>query len=692
MPASLDRLFRPRSVTLIGASTDPAKIGGRPLHFLQRHGFTGDIWPVNPRAAEISGLECYPDTDSLPGVPDVAMVLVGPAHAEASVRTLAAMGTGAAVVLAGGFAETGDAGAARQAALVAAAGNMRLLGPNTIGLMNMTDGITLSASGALDIEDRFRGGVAIVSQSGGILGSLLSRASARGVGLSQLVATGNEADIDVSDAVDWLADDPATRVIALYLETLRHPDRFRAAARKAAGRGMRLVAYKVGRSEAGARSAASHTGALAGEDRFFDALFAQLGVIRASNFEDLVDVPAALAAVPRVAGRRLAILTTTGGAAGLVADVCGVAGFDTPAPGANTAKMLAALMQNDGYMPDRNPIDLTLAGLDSEIIFRAVTLLAECGDYDAVIPVIGSSAVGRPNLAADPITRAVASAKRPVIVYVSPDAPGIVQRLNASGVPAFRTPEACAAALAALAQSPPPATGPAQPPATVPAPFDGRTGALNEADAKALFAAFGIAAVREISAVSPEDAARAAAAFTGPLVVKLLSAEVSHKSEIGGVRVGVAPRDAVDVCREIEEAAHAAGIDAPDGFLLQEQVTGGIEIIVGLARDPLLGPALLLGAGGAATELYNDTALRLLPVGREDVEEMIDSLRIAPVLRGYRGATPADVGALIDAALGFAAMCEAFGDRLLDAEINPLFVLPAGEGVKAADGIAVLAD
>ena len=230
MAASLDRLFRPRSVAVIGASTDPGKVGGRPLHFLKKHGFEGDIWPVNPRAAEIEGYPCFPDIDSLPATPDMAVILVGPKHAVPAVEALATRGCGAAIVLAGGFAEAGDAGSGRQQALTDAAGDMRILGPNTIGLLNVTDGITLSASGALDVDDLHPGGVAVVSQSGGILGSLLSRAAARGVGLSHLAATGNEADIDVSDVMTFLVDDAETRVVALYLDTIRNPASFRAAA------------------------------------------------------------------------------------------------------------------------------------------------------------------------------------------------------------------------------------------------------------------------------------------------------------------------------------------------------------------------------------------------------------------------------------------------------------------------------
>ena len=277
---NLDRLLRPRSVAVIGASTDPGKVGGRPLHFLKKHGFVGDIWPVNPRAREIEGLPCYHSIDGLPGVPDTAIILVGPKDAVSAVETLAERGCGTAIVLAGGFAETGDAGYYRQQTLLKAAGDMRLLGPNTIGLLNVTNGITLSASGALDVEDLRRGGVAVVSQSGGILGSLLSRAAARGIGLSHLVATGNEADLDVADIMGYLAEDKETEVVALYLETIRNPVTFRCAAARLSDSGKNLVVYKVGRSKTGADAAASHTGALAGEDRVFDAFFRQAHAIR----------------------------------------------------------------------------------------------------------------------------------------------------------------------------------------------------------------------------------------------------------------------------------------------------------------------------------------------------------------------------------------------------------------------------
>lgn len=687
---SLERLFRPRSVALVGASSDPAKIGGRPLHFLVKHGFTGDIWPVNPRAAEIGGIRCYPDIESLPGAPDVAMVLVGPAYAEESVRALAARGTGAAIVLAGGFAESGDDGADRQAALVRAAGGMRLLGPNTIGLLNMTDGITLSASGALDVENRYTGGVAVVSQSGGILGSLMSRASTQGVGLSHLIATGNEADIDVGDAVMYLATDAATRVIALYLETIRKPELFRQAAAAVAKAGKKLVIYKVGRSEAGARSAASHTGALAGEDRVFDAFFRQIGAIRAERYSDLIDIPAAIATAPALTGKRVAIVTHTGGAAGLVADVCGMAGLETPPPGEKTTRRLAAILQDDGFAPDRNPVDLTLAGLDPDVTYQAIMALAESDDYDAVIPVVGSSSVGRPHLVADPVVRAMNTVTKPLIVYTSPSAPGIVTRLNAAGVPTFDTPEACATALSALRHIAPPPRAAAEPSAPeIPAPFKNRTGSLNEAEAKQLFAAFGIGTVREIAISAPEEAQAAAAELGAPVVVKILARELAHKTEAGGVRLNVAPERAIQTCREIAADTHAAGVTDPEGFLIQEQIADAIEMIAGFRRDPVLGPALLLGAGGTFAEVYEDVGICLLPATAADIREILQGLKINTFLEGYRGQPPADVNALVDAVASFSRMCMRLGDRLEEAEINPLFVRSDGQGVAAADGVVV---
>ena len=680
---SLQKLIRPRSVAVVGASADPAKLTGRPVNYLRRHGFTGAIYPVNPRVTSIGDLPCYPDVASLPETPDAAIVLLGPKNAGAAVAALAARGCGATVVLAGGYGETGAAGAERQAALRAASGAMRVLGPNTIGLVNLTDHITLSATGALELDGLQAGGVAVVSQSGGIMGSLLSRAAERGLGLSKLIATGNEVDVDLADCIDFLVDDDATSVIALYMEGLREPAKFRAAAARAASAGKQLVVFKVGRSEFGARSAVSHTGALAGADRMYDALFRQLGVIRATNFVDLLDIPVALVTGRRPAGNRVAVLTSTGGAGTLVADSCGVAGLDVPLPDGATAAKIAALQPDDPDAAGRNPVDVTLAGLQPALFRTAISALLDSPSFDAVVVIAGSSALADPSLVTDAVFECQGASSKPLLVYVSPHAPHLVAMLNRGGVPAFSTPESCATVLAAMQPRP---TQAALQPAAATDMSALPHGPLDEAESKQLFARFGVPSVREVSV--PSGGAAPAHGFDGPVVVKLLSRQVLHKSEVGGVKVGVAPDGVGAAIEAMNTSLQARGI-LPEGFLVQEMVRGGVEMILGFHRDPQLGPAVLLGLGGVTAELFEDVSIRLLPIGRADAESMVGELKASKLLAGFRGAPPADVPALVEAVLAFAGMAESLGERLLEAEINPLFVLP--RGVRAADGLVVLA-
>lgn len=693
---AISRLLQPRSVAVIGASADPAKTAGRPVGYLLKHGFPGAIYPVNPKVDRIGDLPCFPDVASLPDVPDVAIVLLGADRAHAAVRDLAARGCPAAIVLASGYTETGAEGARRQQQLVEAAGTMRLLGPNTIGLVNLTDNIVLSATGALEMDEFPAGGIGVVSQSGGILGSLLSRAAARGIGLSKLVSTSNEVDLELADFIDHLADDPATRVIALYIETVRHPGKFRAACLKAARAGKPVVAFKIGRSEAGAQAAVSHTGALAGADRMYDALFRQVGVIRARSFSDLLDIPAALATGRRLQGRRVAILTSTGGAGTLVSDDLGVAGFDTPAPDAATAHALRSLQTGSEAVLDRNPIDVTLAGLRPDLLRGAIRTLLASDGYDALVVIVGSSSLAQPELMAGAIQDCLAGTDKPVLAYVSPHAPEIAALLTRRGVPAFAAAESCTAALAGMLQAhgfEPPVDAPEVAPVQAALPA-GLAGALDEAQAKQLFARYGVPCTAESIVATPAQAEAAARELGNRVVLKLLSSSITHKSDVGGVAVGLTPQTiAARLARMADEVGAKAGA-RPERFLVQEMVTGGVELILGMHRDAL-GTAVLLGMGGITAELFNDTTMRLLPprggLTRTEALAMIRALKTWPLLDGFRGRPKADVEALADAIVAFAGMAAHLGDRLLEAEINPIFVLPQGQGVRAADGVAVLA-
>ncbi len=686
--SALHPILNPRSIAVVGASNDPAKLTGRPIAFLQAQGYDGSIYPVNPRSDAVAGLKSYASIADLPEAPDLGLILLGANRVVDAVRDLSERGCKAAVVLASGFGEAGEEGRALQLELRAAAGEMRILGPNTIGLVNLTDRIPLTASGAMEMSDFPVGRIALLSQSGGILGSLLSRAVARGIGFSKLVATGNEVDLEIADFLDALADDPDTTVCALYLETIRDIDRFRRAAERAIAAGKSIVAYKVGRSESGARSAVSHTGALAGAFEVYEALFRQLGIIQAQTFNELLDLPAALAQGRRMAGKRVAIVTSTGGAATVVADNVGLMGLDMPAPDAETAQALLALDLKEASL-DRNPIDVTLAGLRPDLFRAILKILAESPSYDAIAVVAGSSSIAQPDLVAAPVLDSLGLTEKPVLVYVSPDAPNIVSHLNRRAIPAFATPESCAAALAALSPRSRLQSGviPDLPEVDC---SDLSPGALNEAEAKALFARFGVPVTREVVAQTPEAAAGVARGFSAPVVVKILSSEILHKSEVGGVALNIRPEVVGETCRAMLDRVRASTSARVDGFLVQEMVQGAVEMILGFNRDPQLGAYVLLGAGGVTTELYKDVAIRLLPLTRDSARSMIDELTCGALLKGFRGRPLADVEALVDAILAFAGMVRVLGDQLLEAEINPVFVLPQGQGVRAGDSLVVL--
>ena len=696
MSNAILKLMEPGSIAVIGASTDPKKTAGRPIAYLQKHHFKGKIYPVNPRVEEIAGLKCYPDIESLPETPDVAIIMVGTDKALSAVQALAKLGTPAAIVLTSGFAEHGPEGLQKQEELIAAAGKMRILGPNTIGMVNVTDDIPLSPSSALEMDEFPKGGVSVISQSGGILGSLLSRAAASGLGLSKLVSTSNEADLGMADFVDYLIEDVSTKVIVLYIESIRHPEKFRAAALRAKQAGKPIVVYKVGKSEAGIKAAVSHTGALAGTDKMYDALFKQTGIIRANKFSDFLDIPAALSSGRVLKGKRVAILTSTGGAGTLVADSLGEWGFETPVPDEITAARLRALQPGDQAVLDRNPIDVTLAGLQPDLLRGAISALLDSPTYDALILILGSSSLSMPDLMAGAVRDCMQSSDKPVIAYVSPHAPIAGALMTKLGVPAFSQPESCSVALSSMLHANGLrgeiiATGSA---AKIPSSLDIASlhGSLNEHQAKNLFSAFGIPGVREVVAEAVNPNLELINGLGDKCVVKILSGAIIHKTEVGGVALNVPIAEVRAKLETMAIEVKAKTGSTIEEFLIQEMASGGMEFIVGMHRDPL-GTAILVGMGGVTAELFKDTNMRLLSPGNSlseaEVLEMLKDLKTWPLLNGYRGRPQCDINALVKAVVQFSVMVAALDDRLIECEINPIFVFPAGHGVKAADGIAV---
>lgn len=442
---TIQALFRPETIAVIGASADLDGPSGRALKYLLRHRFSGRIFPVNPRHREVAGLPCYASAREIPGRIDLAFVAVPAGAVGAALEEAAACGARAALVLTAGLVRDGDAASGWRQEVGAAArrAGIRLCGPNSMGVLNCRTGLALSASLALETDRLLPGAIGFISQSGSLTGSLLSRAQARGIGFSLVASSGDEADLDAADFLEALAGDPDTRAIMLFLEGTRDARRFGRAADLALACGKPVVLLKLGRSAAGRQVARSHTGSLAGDDRLWDGFCRQHGILRVEGLEELLETASLLARVPPREGRRIGLVTTTGGAAALVADACGSLGLEVPPPSPETADALKTLLPPQA--PVANPLDVTLSGLKS--YEAALDLFLADPNFDIVVAVIGSSGQFFPEVAVKPVIAAGPRAARPLVAYLNPEAPESLRLLEANGVPSFRTPEGCARAL-----------------------------------------------------------------------------------------------------------------------------------------------------------------------------------------------------------------------------------------------------
>jgi acetate---CoA ligase (ADP-forming) len=568
---------------------------------------------------------------------------------------------------------------------------IRLVGPNSIGTVSTDPPMALTANAAFAIDKLRAGSWGLVSQSGSLIGALLSRADARGIGFSRLISVGNEVDLAVGEIADMLVDDPRTNAILLFMETLRDGDRLARAARRAHAAGKPVIAYKLGRSDIGQELAKSHTGAIAGFDATFDAFCRRHGIVRVSMFESLVDVPALLVDRPPAKGKRVAVATTTGGGAAMVVDNMAMAGLDIAGPPQALVDWLKPLGIAAG---EGKLVDLTLAGAKPEIVAGTIERLLADDANDAAIFVVGSSAQFNPELAVEPLLKFARSAK-PFAVALTPSADKSLALLTAAGVPAFRHPESCAEAMAAclLRPSPQPVPALAEPTRqALDALEAGRVNGFDERRAADFFGALGVPLAK---ALAIPDAKRVAAAVNeigAPVVLKILSRDIAHKTEAGGVALGLTDgQTAALAAREMEKRVRAHSPHAKlDGFLVQKMERGLAEVILGFRRDPLVGPTVTVGLGGVLAEIYKDAATRLAPVDEAEAKQMIGEVKGLATIRGYRNLPRGDVSALAKAIAAFSTLVHgAFAD-VSEAEINPLLVKREGEGVVAVDGLVLL--
>lgn len=689
----LEGLLRPRSVAVVGASREPGKVGRYVLDNLLAGGFPGPVYPVNPTADEVAGLRAYPSVLDLPETPDLAVVAVpSPAAAEV-LRQCGTLGVPAAVVISAGFKETGPEGAALERELVAAAaeGGVRLLGPNCLGVVCAPCRLNASFAPAAPPA----GDIAFMSQSGALGTAILDWASGEGFGLSYFVSLGNKADISEADLMTaWETDDDA-KVVVAYLESVAHGPRFvEAATRLSAAKP--LVALKSGRSDAGARAVSSHTGSLAGSEQAYDAAFRKAGIVRADGVEDLFDLAVAFSRQPLPRGRGVAVLTNAGGPAILATDACDALGVPMAALERETIEGLRAFLPPAAAL--YNPVDI-LGDARADRYEAAARLLYDDPNVHALLLLLTPQAMTQAvDTAAAVAAIASAAGKTTLGCLMGGDAVRPAREaLREAGVPVFAFPERAVRTLQAMHAHADRLRRPEPRPVEVAADRDAvtaeiararreRSAFITEERAATVARAYGLTVPGGGNAPDLASALSLARDVGYPVVLKVDSPDILHKSDIGGIRVGIGDEQALaeaydaimdGVRRRMPEAVVY-------GVTVQEMVPAGHEVIVGINRDPTFGPLLLFGLGGIYVEVMKDVSFRLCPVTPEEAHAMISEIRGYGLLRGARGRPPADVDAIADAIVRVSALATDFDD-VLELDINPLIVRERGQGAVAAD-------
>ncbi|MBL23140.1 MAG: acyl-CoA synthetase [Rhodospirillaceae bacterium] len=688
---SLEPLFNPQSVAVLGASRDASRIGGMPVRYMLKHEFAGDIYPVNPSHDEVQGLKAYAAIGEIGKPVDTAIMAVPARFAIEVAEQCADAGVKSICAFTSGFAEMGEEGAEMQARLkeIAAGSGMRIMGPNCLGYFNARARYYATFSTSVTHGEPKLGNVGMVSQSGAFGSHCFVLGRERGLGFTYLITTGNEVDVDVADCIAYFAYDDDTEVIAAYMEGCQDGEKLRAALRLAYERGKPVVIQKVGRSEVGAQAAFSHTASLAGVDKVYDAVFAEYNVYRARTAAELIDVAYLLSFGIWPTGNKIAVATISGGAGVLMADASADAGLDMAPMPEDTQTRLKELIPFAG---PRNPVDFTAQVYNEfHTVTDYVRAIFEEGGYDSVIAFFSSL------LYSEPLTKKIIDALLPVrkdfpdrLFLLCAMGPQENRTLaEEEGIPVLEDPTYATDAIAAVTAI---GSGFARglgktPELTKTPPLP--DGPINESLAKSILAEIGIPSPKEILIESRDAAIDAAKKIGKPVALKIVSADIQHKSDIGGVRLGIHGDDAVggafdEITTAVDQAAPDAAID---GILVSEMVAGGVETILGVQNDPLFGPVVMFGLGGVFAEVMEDVVFRLAPFDEDTALAMIRGIGGFPLLDGARGTAQADMGALAGALSKLSVFAAKHEKRLETIDINPLRVLPSG--IVALDALIV---
>jgi acetate---CoA ligase (ADP-forming) len=691
--ASLEPMFRPRSVAIIGASSDPARIGGMPLAFLKANKFAGPIYPVNPRGPTIQDLPSFPSIRDVGRPVDLALIAVPAVHVIPSLEACIEVGVRAVIIFSAGFAEIDEAGAREQERIAAIAreGGIRVMGPNCIGLVNFSTGLYMSFHPSFAFSGKPGGKLGIVTQSGAFGGHVHRMAIDRDFSYSYCITTGNEADVDVADGLAFLAEDPGTTAIQVYLEGFRKGRKLMRALEMAQRNEKPVIAIKLGRTEAGAAAAASHTAALAGADTIWHAVLRQYGVYRATSIEEFLEIGMACATAQRPANDRVGLVTVSGGVGVLMADAAADYGLDvSPMPPAAQDKIKKLVP----FAATRNPIDITGQVVnDFGLLGQAIDIIAAEGGYGSLVPFIGSSA-RVPERAARLLDQCVELHTRYpelLVVQAAISPPEFRNSLQALGYLSYEEPVSAVRAVAALAafrrhferKDAPVGAPPAVPPPA-------RGGPLSEFDSLRFLKAAGLPVVNARLVKSADEAGAAAAALGFPVALKVASAEILHKSDVGGVALGLASPAALrEAYAKMASGVAAKTGRAVDAFTVAPMISGGVETVLGVNRDPVFGPVVMFGLGGIFVETLGDVVFRAAPFGLDEAHRMIRGIRAFRILEGVRGRPAADIDALAAALARLSAVAAAHADAIETIDVNPFLVRPKGQGAVALDALVI---
>lgn len=697
----LTPLFSPRSFALVGATNDLSRVSMRPIVLARRYGYPGRVYAVNPKYERIGDVPCYPSVLDLPEAVDLALVTI-PARAVAEVlRQCAQRGVRGVVINTSGFAEVGDTAMQDELVAIAREAGLAMIGPNAMGFVNFRGPVPALWAVCLDLEQPLlRGPVGFVSQSGALSSFILAQALGLGIGMTTYTTTGNEAVLEFQDYVDYLLDDPETKVICGYAEGIHHGRRLLEVAARALERRKPIVLLKTGRTGAGARATASHTGSLAGSDAVFDAACRQVGIVRVESVGELLDCTVVLGEGRFPSGNRVGMVTGSGGGAALVADLSESRGLTFPDLTPATKEALRQVVPP--FATIQNPFDGTSAIFrEQDVMGACLRLVAADANVDVVFVYLGTGYATAEAYVRD-LLAVRAETARPMVVVWAAAPPEPLRALQEAGMYVFSDELHAVKAVTALVQY---GTTLAEGPARLARaarlgtalcegratelPGDPSRPVLPDLEARRLLAEAGIPVARHALARSRREAAALAAEIGFPVAMKVASADLPHKTEVGAVQLGVqSPDGAERAYGELLAAARQHCPDAAvDGVLVEELVAGGVEAIVGAIDDAQFGPTVLFGLGGVFAEIMKDTSLRVAPIDRAEALEMIREVKGFPLLDGARGRPKADVEALADVLMRVSELAVRYAGQLAELDLNPVMVLPRGQGVRAVDAL-----